>query len=76
MNELAILLLQAAVAAMKSTPAPAPAPAPAPVPPMLQQLIQQMNREGAQFDMPPAQPSVYDKLSEHLAALYSNSNQQ
>lgn len=135
MNELAILLLQAAVAAMKSTPGAASLPvsqqaAPAApqaaqaapvqpqaapvqpqaapvqpqvqnyippaqmtplslqepqatpgadagqVPPVLQQLIQQMNREGAQFDMPPAGPTVYDKLSDHLASLYTNSKQQ
>lgn len=63
------------------TPAPAESPVqtlqppaqPSPIPNTLQSLIQEMNRQGATFDMPP-QTSIYDRLSDHLASLYASSS--
>lgn len=42
------------------------------IPANLQQLLQEMNRQGATFDLPP-QTNIYDRLSEHLANIYSAS---
>lgn len=38
----------------------------------LQQLLQEMHRQGATFDLPP-QTNIYDRLSDHLSSIYSAS---
>lgn len=42
------------------------------IPANLQQLLQEMHRQGATFDLPP-QTNIYDRLSDHLASIYSAS---
>lgn len=82
-NQLISLLLLTAAQMISAPTAPAAPAAPAtgasysqdPVPALIQQMIQEMNRQGATFDMPPVGPNIYDKLNDQLASVYTASSQ-